>query len=77
MFLIYLFLTLVLIAVAVPLIYIVSSSFSSPQAVTSGKVWLFPVDFTLDGYKAVFNNPQIGVGYLNSLFIPLSAPSSM
>lgn len=68
MFLIYLFLTLVLIAVAVPLIYIVSSSFSSPQAVTSGKVWLFPVDFTLDGYKAVFNNPQIGVGYLNSLF---------
>lgn len=68
MFLIYLFLSLVLIAVAVPLIYIVSSSFSSPQAVTSGKVWLFPVDFTLDGYKAVFNNPQIGVGYLNSLF---------
>lgn len=68
MFFIYLFLTLVLIAVAVPLIYIVSSSFSSPQAVTSGKVWLFPVDFTLDGYKAVFNNPQIGVGYLNSLF---------
>lgn len=68
MFLIYLFLTLVLTAVAVPLIYIVSSSFSSPQAVTSGKVWLFPVDFTLDGYKAVFNNPQIGVGYLNSLF---------
>ncbi|MGE7827608.1 carbohydrate ABC transporter permease [Paenibacillus sp. NPDC093718] len=68
MFLIYLFLTLILIAVAVPLIYIVSSSFSSPQAVTSGKVWLFPVDFTLDGYKAVFNNPQIGVGYLNSLF---------
>ncbi|KOR87793.1 carbohydrate ABC transporter permease [Paenibacillus solani] len=68
MFLIYLFLSLVLIAVAVPLIYIVSSSFSSPQAVVTGKVWLFPVDFTLDGYKAVFNNPQIGVGYLNSLF---------
>ena len=34
----------------------------------SGKVWLFPVDFTLDGYKAVFQNPQIGVGYMNSLF---------
>ena len=68
MFLIYLFLSAVLILVAVPLIYILSSSFSSPQAVVSGKVWLFPVDFTLDGYKAVFRNPQIGVGYLNSLF---------
>lgn len=65
---VYLFLTLILVIVAVPLIYILSSSVSSPQAVTSGKVWLFPVDFTLDGYKAVFRNPQIGVGYLNSLF---------
>ncbi|MWV42684.1 ABC transporter permease subunit [Paenibacillus sp. HJL G12] len=67
-FFIYLFLSLVLVIVAVPLIYILSSSVSSPQAVVSGKVWLFPVDFTLDGYKAVFHNPQIGVGYLNSLF---------
>lgn len=65
---VYMFLTLILVIVAVPLIYILSSSVSSPQAVTSGKVWLFPVDFTLDGYKAVFRNPQIGVGYLNSLF---------
>lgn len=65
---VYLFLTLILVIVAVPLIYILSSSVSSPQAVTSGKVWLFPVDFTLDGYKAVFRNPQIGVGYMNSLF---------
>lgn len=67
-FFVYLFLTLVLLIVALPLIYIVSSSVSSPQSVISGKVWLFPVDFTLDGYKAVFQNPQIGVGYLNSLF---------
>ncbi|WP_152397557.1 carbohydrate ABC transporter permease [Paenibacillus cellulositrophicus] len=64
---VYVFLSLILIIVAVPLIYILSSSVSSPQAVVSGKVWLFPVDFTLDGYKAVFQNPQIGVGYINSL----------
>lgn len=67
-FFVYLFLTLVLLIVALPLIYILSSSVSSPQSVISGKVWLFPVDFTLDGYKAVFQNPQIGVGYFNSLF---------
>jgi putative aldouronate transport system permease protein len=68
MVLIYAFLTMVLLVVLLPLLYIVSSSFSSPQAVVSGKVWLFPVQFTLDGYKAVFNNPQIGTGFMNSLY---------
>ncbi|SDD41627.1 putative aldouronate transport system permease protein [Paenibacillus sp. UNCCL117] len=65
---IYLFLTVVMIAVLFPLIFIISSSFSSPQAVVAGKVWLFPVDVTLEGYKAVFRNPQIASGYLNSVF---------
>ena len=49
-----------------PLIYIVSSSFSSVDAVVKGKVWLFPVDFSLDGYKAVFKSSKIWTGYLNS-----------
>lgn len=65
---IYMFLIAVLIVVLFPLIFIVSSSFSSPQAVVSGKVWLLPVEVTLEGYKAVFRNPQIVTGYLNSLF---------
>lgn len=64
---IYIFLIAVLIVVLFPLIFIVSSSFSSPQAVVSGKVWLLPVDVTLEGYKAVFRNPQIITGYMNSL----------
>lgn len=68
MSLVYVFLTLVLLVVLLPLLYILSSSFSSPQSVVSGKVWLWPVDFTFDGYKAVFNNPQIGVGFMNSIF---------
>ena len=65
---IYLILTVVLIAVLYPLIYIVSSSLSSPAAVTSGKVWLWPVDMTLDGYKSVLRNDQVIMGYANSLF---------
>ncbi|QHW30915.1 carbohydrate ABC transporter permease [Paenibacillus rhizovicinus] len=66
--LVYAFLGLVLLVVLYPLIYIVSSSFSSPQAVISGKVWLLPVDFSLAGYRAIFSNPQITTGYANSLF---------
>ena len=65
---IYVVLLAVLIAVLYPLIYIVSSSFSSPQAVVAGRVWLFPVEFSLKGYTAVLQNPRIWTGYGNSIF---------
>lgn len=61
-------LSIVLLLVLYPLVYIVSSSFSSPTAVSSGKVWLWPVDISFKGYEAVFHNPQIISGYANSLF---------
>lgn len=72
---IYVSLTMVLIAVLYPLIYIVSSSFSSPSAVSSGKVWLWPVEFSLDGYKAVLQDKNIITGYLNSLFYTTAGTS--
>lgn len=56
------------IVVAYPLLFVLSSSFSDPQAVVSGKVWLFPVKPTLQGYVAVFKNSQIVTGFMNSLF---------
>ena len=56
------------IAIAYPLVYVLSSSFSSPSEVMSGKVWLLPVDFSLDGYRAIFKNNQVLIGYRNSLF---------
>ncbi|MEH7414482.1 carbohydrate ABC transporter permease [Neobacillus drentensis] len=65
---IYTFLIFVVVIVLYPLIYILSSSLSSPLAVSSGKVWLWPVDFSLEGYKAIFSNSQVLVGYANSLF---------
>lgn len=51
-----------------PLVYILSSSFSSGTAITSGKVLLWPVDFTLQGYKIVFQYKQVWIGYANTLF---------
>ncbi|MDQ0059151.1 carbohydrate ABC transporter permease [Paenibacillus harenae] len=68
LFIIYIILVLVLVAVLYPLIYIVSSSLSSPAAVTSGKVWLWPVDFSLEGFKVLFQNKQVVSGYGNSIF---------
>lgn len=56
------------IIVLYPLIYILSCSFSDPAAIMSNKVWLFPVDFSLEGYKAVFNSKLIWRGYGNTVF---------
>lgn len=68
LFTIYVILSIMLIVVLYPLIYIVSSSFSSPAAVTSGRVWLWPVDISLKGYAQLFQTPKIMTGYANSLF---------
>lgn len=64
----YVILALFLIAVAYPLIYVLSASFSSARAVTSGQVWLWPVDVTLDGYKAIFRHDLLVRSFLNSVF---------
>lgn len=65
---IYVFLSAVLVIMLYPLIYVVSASFSSPDAVANGKVFLFPVDITTIGYEAVFQNQKIVTGFLNSVF---------
>lgn len=61
--------TLFFLAVLFPLIYVVSASFSDPNKVIQGRVWLWPVGFNLEGYKAVFDNPRVMSGYLNSFII--------
>ena len=67
-FVIYAFLTLITLVILYPIIYVVAASFSEPQAVISGRVKLFPVDFTLRGYEAVFKNGKLVKGFMNSIF---------
>lgn len=55
-----------------PLIYIVACSFSSGDALVSGKVKLLPVDFTLDGYAAVFEYKSMWTGFRNSILYTVS-----
>ena len=59
---------LVLVIVLYPLIFIVSASFSSAQAVISGKVWLLPVEPNILGYTGIFKNKSVLTGYANSAF---------
>ena len=57
----------VLIIVAYPLYYVLIASVSDPYDVYAGKTFLFPSGFTLDGYAAVFQDPNIVSGFLNSV----------
>ncbi|MEA4822823.1 MAG: carbohydrate ABC transporter permease [Clostridiaceae bacterium] len=68
----YIFLTGIFIIVLYPLIYIVSCSFSNPQAVVAGRVWLLPIQPTLAGYKTIFENSSVITGYANTLFYTAS-----
>ncbi|MDO5310683.1 MAG: carbohydrate ABC transporter permease [Clostridia bacterium] len=65
------FMVIILIIVLWPLIFIVSSSFSSKEAVMAGRVVLWPVDFSLEGYKAVFKTNEVLIGYRNTILYTL------
>ena len=64
---VYFCLTIALLAVLYPLIYIISASISSPRSVNSGQMWLYPVDITFAGYQMIFQNDEIWRGYLNTI----------
>ena len=64
---VFVILTLFFIAVLYPCIFVISASFSSGTAVQSGRVVLWPVDISFEGYKTVFNTPTIWIGYRNSI----------
>lgn len=59
---------IVFVIVLWPLVFIVSSSFSSKEAVMAGRVFLLPVDFSLEGYKTVFKTNEVLIGYRNTIF---------
>ena len=65
-------LVLAVVVVAYPLIYVVSASLSSTDAVMSGSVWFLPVEFSLEAYKTTFKYDSIMTGYLNSLIYTFS-----
>ncbi|HHV97088.1 MAG TPA: carbohydrate ABC transporter permease [Clostridiaceae bacterium] len=57
-----------MLLVLYPLIYIVSASFSSAGAVNAGRVFLFPVDFSLQSYRAILQYKNVYIGYRNTIF---------
>ncbi len=62
----YLVLALFTLAILVPLLYVVLASFIDPVVLTNQGVTLNPADWTLEGYRRVFQDEMIGRGFLNS-----------
>ncbi len=53
----------VVIACTIPFLYIIAMSFSSPAAITNNRVSLWPVDFTLEAYKSIYEYPHFFRAY--------------
>ena len=62
---------IVLFIVLYPLWLIIISSVSDPDAVRRAEVLIWPVDFSLMGYEAVFQHSELWNSYLNSIFYTL------
>ena len=66
----YAFLMLIMLVCLYPVWYVAVASFSNSNTLTQHSGLLFrPIGFSMDAYKMVFQNPMIGKGYLNTLFI--------
>ncbi len=50
-----------------PVIHIIAFSLSSPAAANSGKVILWPIEFSLDAYTYIMDEPKFGRSFLVSL----------
>lgn len=66
------FFILVILAVLLPIINIVATSFSGREAIAMGKVGLFPVDFTTSAYKMVFGDKLMLRSLLFSIILMLA-----
>ncbi|MCM0647736.1 carbohydrate ABC transporter permease [Clostridium swellfunianum] len=64
-----LFMVILMIACAYPLLYVLFASLSDPYRLMQHRgILLKPLGFTLSGYALVFKNPSIITGFLNTLF---------
>lgn len=65
------FLGLMAILVLYPLYFVIIASISDPDAVLAGKVVLYPVQITLDGFRKIMERQDIWRGYLNTILYTL------
>ena len=63
----YVVLTICFLVVAYPLYFVVIASISDPVDVNAGRVILYPVRMTMDGYRRILEYKSFFTGYRNTL----------
>ena len=71
----YVFLTIAFLLVAYPLYFVVIASVSDPIAVYEGRVVLYPIKPTLEGYRRILSYSSLFVGYKNTIIYTLVGTS--
>ena len=71
----YVLLTIAFLLVAYPLYFVIIASVSDPIAVYEGRVILYPIRPTLEGYARIFSYESLFVGYRNTLIYTLIGTS--
>ena len=64
----FIFLALIFIVTLYPMLYVLSASFSDPNAVSSGKMVLLPISPSLQAYQYILQYQDIWTGYGNTIF---------
>jgi len=67
----YVLLTIAFLVVAYPLYFVLIASVSDPIAVYEGRVILYPIKPTLEGYSRIFSYESLFTGYKNTLIYTL------
>lgn len=66
------FMVFILLIIGYPLIYCVSSSVSSADALSRSAVILWPVEFSLEGYEFILKYDEMWIGYRNTIFYTIA-----
>ena len=66
-FVVYALLTVFCLLILIPLLHIISGSFSDPISLLKGEVGLLPKGFTTSMYETVFKDKEIWQGYWNTI----------
>src|SRR5699024_9485920 len=64
----FLFVLTITLIIIYPNVFVLCASISDPQAVNTGKLWIWPVDITFDGFARIFQNKAIWIGYRNTIY---------
>jgi putative aldouronate transport system permease protein len=68
----YSFMVLLCVAFLYPFVYTIAISLSSPGAIVTGKVWLFPVGFTTAAYQALLRDRLMIASFVFTVALTVS-----